>query len=85
MTELKVIYVIEVNVFITKNTSYIKQTINCGVYYKLYINDITNVSDIVFSMPFCDDANVFIHSEHLYEITGKNEYWTKNTCGLVKC
>ena len=34
---------------------------NC-LYYKLYINDITNVSYIIFAMPLFDDSNVFIYS-----------------------
>ena len=62
------------------NTSSTKLTITCGVpqysilgplLFLLYISDIANISDIIFSILFADDTTVFIMGDHLDDITNK--------------
>ena len=62
------------------NTSSTKLTITCGVpqgsilgplLFLLYINDIADVSDILFSKLFADDTSVFIQGDHVDDITNK--------------
>ena len=59
------------------NTSSTTLTITCGVpqgsilglLFLLYINDIANVSDILFSILFADDISVlFIQGDQLDDI-----------------
>ena len=85
MSGLKVIYLIEVNMFYN-NTSSTKLTITCvvpqgstlGLLFLLYINDIANVSDILIFILFADDTNVFIHDDQLDDITNKMNIERKN-------
>ena len=76
------------------NTSSTKLSITCGVpqcsilgplLFILYINDIANVSDILFSLLFADDTSVFIQGDQLDDIDNKMNIELKKTCSLVKC
>ena len=46
--------------------------------FLLYINDIANVSDILFSILFADDTSVFIQGDQLDDITNKMNLELKN-------
>ena len=70
------------------NTSSTKLTITCGgvpqvsilepLLFLLYINDIANVPDILFSILFADDTSVFIHDDQFDDITNKMNIELKN-------
>ena len=68
------------------NTSSTKLTITCvvpegstlGLLFLLYISDLANVSDILISILFADDTNVFIHDDQLDDITNKMNIERKN-------
>ena len=73
MTGLRVVYLIEVNMFITITLAPLNELslVQCLMVpywdhycFLLYINDIANVSDILFSILFADDNNVFIFGGH---------------------
>ena len=62
------------------NTSSTKLSITYGVpqvsilgplLFLLYINDIANVSDILFSLLFADDTSVFIQGDQLDDIVNE--------------
>ena len=77
ITGLIVIYLIEVNMCITLTLAPLNSLLlveclkfpywGCCFYYN--INDIANVSDILFSILFADDTSVFIHDDQLDDIT----------------
>ena len=86
MTGLKVIYLIEVNMCITITLAQLN-SITCAVpqgsilgplLFLLYINDIANVSDILFSLLFADDTSVFLQGDQLDDIANKMNIELKN-------
>ena len=72
-----VIYKAEFSFFYYNQTSSERKAVTCGVpqgsilgplLFLLYVNDIVNISTILFPILFADDTNIFVNGKSLTDI-----------------
>ena len=73
---LRAISPVEVNMYLTNHDSS-SMSVKCGVpqvsilgplLFLLYMNDIYNVSSVLFTLLFADDANVFVQGKNIVNL-----------------